>query len=44
MSMEVSTCELITQLPTINDIYYCQQIIQSDEFDWDPSNDLFKIY
>ena len=29
---------------TDNTIHYYQQIILLDEFDWDPSNNLFEIY
>ena len=30
--------------PTDNDIRECQNIFLSDEFDWDPSMNLFEIY
>ena len=29
--------------PTDNKLHKCQRILLSDEFDWDPSNNLFEI-
>ena len=43
MIMEGSTCRIITHRPTDNDLHECQNINLSDEFDWDPSNNLFKM-
>ena len=36
MAMEVSTCGIITHHTTDYELQYCQRIILSDEFDWDP--------
>ena len=36
MTMEGSNCGLVTHPSTENDLYECQKIILSDEFDWDP--------
>ena len=36
MTMEGSTCGIITHPPTDNDLHKCQNILLSDEFDWDP--------
>ena len=43
MKMEGSTCSLVTYRPTDGEIQECQRIIPSDEFDWYPSKNLFKI-
>ena len=43
MTMKGSTCGTITQPPTDDYIRECQKILLSDEFDWDPSNNLFEI-
>ena len=43
MKMEGSTSGLVTHLPTYEKNLECQNILLSDEFDWDPSNSLFEI-
>ena len=43
MEIDGSTYGIITHPPTKNEIYDYQLILLSDEFDWDPSNNLFKI-
>ena len=44
MTMEGSTCGIITHPPTDYQIHGCQRILLSDKFDWYPSNNLFEIY
>ena len=44
MEIEVSTCGIITHAPIDDELHKRQRIILSDEFDWDPSNNLFEIY
>ena len=44
IAMERSTCGLIKHPPTDYDLHDNQWILLSDEFDWDPSNNLFEIY
>ena len=41
--MEKSTCGIITYPTNKDDLHKYQKIILSDEFDWDPSNNLFGI-
>ena len=41
MKMEVSTCMLVTHPPTDNELHEYRNILLSDEFDWDPSKNLF---
>ena len=43
MKMEVSTCGIVTHPPNDDEIHDREDIILSDEFDWDPSNNLFEI-
>ena len=43
MTMEGSTCGIVTHPTTDNELHECQNILLSDEFDWDPSNNLFEI-
>ena len=43
MTMKGSTCGVFTHPPTDDDINEFQNILPSDEFDWDPSNNLFEI-
>ena len=42
MTMEGSTCGIITHTTTEIDLHECQNILMSDEFDWYPSNNLFE--
>ena len=42
--MEVSTCVIIAHPPTDDDLNKCQWILLSDDFYWDTSKNLFKIY
>ena len=44
MKMKGSTCGIIMRLPTYDDIHEYQHILLSDEFDWNPLNNLFEIY
>ena len=43
MTMEGSTCGLVTHPPTDDKLHECKNILLSDEFDWYPSNNLFEI-
>ena len=38
-----STCGFITRYPTDHNIETCQHITVSDEHNWDPSKNIFKI-
>ena len=42
--MERSTCVLITHSSTNNELQDYQQILPSDEFYWNPPNNLFETY
>ena len=44
MAMDISTFGIITHPPTYDELHDCHWIILSDEYDWDPSKNLFKIY
>ena len=41
--MKGSTCGIVTHPPTEDDNHKRQNIILSDEFDWDPSKNLFEM-
>ena len=43
MTMEGSTCGLVTHPPTDDKLHECKNILLSDELDWYPSNNLFEI-
>ena len=43
MAMEGSTFGIVMHPPTYNEFHECQNIILSDEFDWDQSNNLLEI-
>ena len=43
MTMEGSTCGIVTHPPTEYELYGYQKILLSDEFYWDPSNNFFGI-
>ena len=43
MAKEGSTCAIIIQPPTDDDIHDFQHIFLSDEFDWHLSKNLFEI-
>ena len=36
MTMEVSTWGIVTHVPIDDELHECQNILLSDEFDWDP--------
>ena len=42
MTMEGSTCGLVTHRTTDDELHEFQNNLQSYEFDWDPSNNDFK--
>ena len=41
--MAGSTCGFVTNPPTDDELYECQNILLPDEFDWDPSKICFEI-
>ena len=42
-TMEVSTCGIVTHPHTDYWLHECQKILLPDEFDWYPSNNLFRF-
>ena len=44
MAMEGYTCRIFIHPPNESNIHELQCILISDEFEWDPSNNLFETY